>query len=356
MFRCTLIRSARCSQAPTFRLLEPKPPPPQLVYLRSYCYHRTCPLISPDNPPPPDTGPPGPQLTEVISPPPQPCDRPAPSSEPTTCPEATQSFTQALQLLEIGPCHEVWNLGIDWFAFAAPFAAVIGKGYESLCSLSSDKYPQLTQHPSFPQANAILTNNLRQAAASTVTQEKKFNQHLQNWINNEIKSLRNGLMPAITANVERWREQREAELMEKASKEAEFLVSLRKEGSAQCRSRDKSKGNSPPSPSAHRDPSTLGKRSLGEATDRESDTEMSDGSSSSLHAQSDVSRTPRAKRVAYFSSSSNPTPPYNPPAEPLLASIDALFSQRFDPILQRLSALKKRSNPLGASLSQTGHP
>ena len=312
----------------------------------------TDPPPPPDNPPPLDAGPSGPQQPEAGAPPPAHSESLAPPSEPTPRPELAHA-QGIISLISLGPNHEYWNSDTVWFALAGAFANAIYEGLQSFSSLSPEHFPQLTQLPSFSQANSALAESLTRAAASSYSQQDTYQADLNNWIRNEITSARHRLIPAINANVDQWRENREAELMAKANKDAEVLVSLRSTGSAERRARATKKGKGPSSelsPTPRRDPSSLGKRSLTEASDGGSDTDMSDGAPFSLSGPADITRTPRAKRVAHDRA---PAPAPILPAD-YTANLDALLKRHFDALDQRLSTLERRSNPLGAQPQAPG--
>ena len=308
----------------------------------------TDPPPPPDNPPTSDAGPTGPQQPGAGAPSSVQSESLVPPSEPTPCPELTYA-QDIILLLSRGPADDYWKSDTVWFTVAGAFAEAVHEGLKSLTFLAPEKFPQLTQNPSFSQANSALAESLSRAAANSVSQQANRIAELNTWVNHEICKARHGLMPSIDAYVEQWRENRVAELKAKASEQAELLVSLQTKGATERQARAKQKGKAPPSehsPTPRRDPSTLGKRSLTEASDGGSDTDMSDSAHFSLSGPADVTRTPRAKRVAR---DQGPTPA-PPPSTDLLANLDALLKQHLALFDQRLSALEARPNPLGVPL------
>jgi hypothetical protein len=256
----------------------------------------------------------------------------------------------------MGPAHECWNNGTTWFDFASTVATAIGDGLISFYNLPPDQFSMLTNLPSFPQVNIPLRDALGRATARCFAQNPEYQADLQNNLLLEIQRIQHCLMPAISAKVEAWREKRYQELMANASKDASVLASLRQAGTTQNRSRPKKRGNAqgnaPTSPTPRRDHSTLGKRTLTESSDPESDGLMSDGEPPPVFAPTDVARTPRAKRVARNRSPSVQPPPPAPAdlalsSEPGIQKILAFLDQRFLPLEQRLHDIEKRSNPSG---------
>ena len=311
----------------------------------------------PDNPPPSAAVPPGPQQPEGAAPPPLPSDGLAPSSVPSPPPpEAFQALNLVVPLLNMGPAHACWNGGTTWFEFATAIATAIGDGLISFYNLPADQFTNLTNLPSYSQVNIPLRDALGSANGRCFAQNPEYQEDLNNHIQSQFTKIKHSLMPAISAKVDDWREKREKELMAKASEEAVVFASLRKTGASPPCSRPKKRGNAqgnaPSSPTPRRDHSTLGKRNLSESSDQGSDTEMSDSEPPSATGPTDVSRTPRAKRVARNRSPSIQPPP-TAPSVPVLSSdpgiqrILAFLDQRFLPLEQCLNAIEKRSNPTG---------
>ncbi|KAH9986952.1 hypothetical protein BJV77DRAFT_964987 [Russula vinacea] len=156
------------------------------------------------------------------------------------------------------------------------------------------------------------------AAARLHANEGDFQRDLENWRRHETQTLQHRLKPVIEAEVEKWRENRYNELLAKAAQEAESLASIH---AAQSRSRAKTRGGPPQSPTPRRDNSTLGKRNLTEASDDDSEMDTTD----ETHRRA------------------QPSPPPTP-SDPLLANIASIFDQRLAPIIQRISTLENKSS------------
>ena len=248
--------------------------------------------------------------------------------------------------------YAFWSPGNDWFACASSLVTAIGDGYKAISAIPPEQHTLLDQLPDFSQINSSLSTSLAKTAACSYTQEKSFQQELRTWIDNETNATRHRIFPALQAKADKYRSECEAELMSAAAREAEIMTDLR---TAQHRSRAKTRGKSPPSPTPRRHSSMLGKRRLTMTADNGNDSELSDSSSTSQPAPADITRTLRAKRTTLITAPSShpaPAPPAQqptPPTDPLLASIGALLDQRLSPlekrIEQRLAALEKRNSP-----------
>lgn len=294
----------------------------------------------PDNPPTSAVDPSGPPQAVDASPNSQTSVGSAPS-EPAKEVVLQQAFDLARQILLLGPARGDIFRGPEWFTFATSFANAIGEGYASLSNFP-DIRAQLTQLPLFSDINASFCSSIMSAAARLHANEGDFQRDLENWRRHETQTLQHRLKPVIEAEVEKWRENRYNELLAKAAQEAESLASIH---AAQSRSRAKTRGGPPQSPTPRRDNSTLGKRNLTEASDDDSEMDTTDGSSTSLRDFTDVTRTPRAKRSAHKRPIAEPNPPPPPtPSDPLLANIASIFDQRLAPIIQRISMLENKSS------------
>lgn len=297
----------------------------------------------PDNPPPPTIVPLGQPLVEAASPTSHPSAASAPSEPPSE--DFRQAFALSQRVLQLGPAREDFVKGLDWFILATSLANAIGDGYLSIMNLP-DVQARLTNLPNFTDINNSFNNSVMSTAARLHATSDAFQQELTNWRHHEIRTAKNRLEPEIQAEVEKWRASRFDFLMNKAAQEAETLADVR---TAQSRSRAKTRGDPPHSPTPRRQNSSLGKRILTVSATDDSEMDLSDSSSTSLPDRPDITRTPRAKRSNLPKNPPTGPPPQMvaaPPSNPMLASFAALLEQSLGPILQRISSLeKKRMTP-----------
>ncbi|KAF8467035.1 hypothetical protein DFH94DRAFT_817681 [Russula ochroleuca] len=290
---------------------------------------------------------------EAASPALQPSAVSAPSEPPNE--EAVQQVLDfSRRILQLGPTQEGSLRGPEWFTLATSFATAIGEGYLSIANLPEFQ-AQLTQLPHFPDINNSFTGSIMSTASKLHVNNEAFQQELTNWRHHEIRTAKNRLEPEIKAEVEIWRERRFNQLMADASKEAETIAAVR---TAQSRSRAKTRGGPPQSPTPRRQNSTLGKRHLTEGSSDDSEMDLTDGSSTSLRDRPDVTRTPRAKRSGHPKTPPipNPSQPATAPPDPMLASFAAILEQSLGPIIQRINALEKKPSPPQFTFRSTQAP